>query len=923
MNSEKNTLIGFIIHWFLQTLAALMLLSAPLVVTGEPLPGNTYYVAPDGDDSNPGTLESPLQSLEAARQKVRDHKAAFGLETGGIAVILREGTWTRTESFKLISLDGGEPGRPVVWRAYPGETVRIVGSETLDPAWFRPVAPGDPEWSRLDPVAQGKVLKVDLAAHGITDYGALKSRGFGQSATGALELFVDEKPMQLARWPKPGQTEGVQSATDDTLTIYGTTTPDVSGTYSKFSTVDGVNSYIKDELVDGVQYYLWRRTWFNNQILTSSWRLVDNHEGNPSLSKNPYWLLYSSTLGTFTSKMNGAIGNPTTQSASIDSGFVTTSTVPAPDSFTVTGPVADRLSRWTTAPEPWFHGFWWYHWADKRIVATSINPATDTITLSEVPQFGIKPGLPFYAYNLLEELTTPGEYYLERSTGILYYWPDGVIANQDLTVSMIEEPAVSTLNADYLQFENISFGMGRQQLVTVDGGTDVTFDRCRFFGAGMDALHLTGTNHSLKRSEITDVGDSGVRIWGGDRASLTPGNNSVENSEIHNFARWTWTYQPAIRLYGVGHRASHNHLHDAPHMAIQFNGNNHLIEYNEINDVVRFSDDAGAIYAYLHWGYRGNRVNYNYIHDVASRFEGLGVHGLYMDGMLSGVKAFGNYFIDIEGWAMFHNGGRDGIYENNIAVRSGALFSASSVGVTVYSDTPGHANNLLETLYEDGVQYQEEPWLSAYPEVAAIPNDNAIIMDDRFTWRYPEGSVFSRNLSWQNGQFIRGQADTLDTFEEVENNLENTDPHFVNEAVGDLRLRSDSPAFTIPGFVDIPFQEMGIVEPPPGYNGTQLTLINQVINNNDGSAVPADWTLRATGGPTPFSGPGPSVLSNASFQPGSYVLSAVSGWSSYTASAWACDGGSLAGVTITLTRGESATCTITNDDDKPRPIRIA
>ena len=338
----------------------------------------------------------------------------------------------------------------------------------------------------------------------------------------------------------------------------------------------------------------------------------------------------------------------------------------------------------------------------------------------------------------------------------------------------------------------------------------MTFNRCRFYGAGMDALHLTGTNHSLKRSEIVDIGDSGVRIWGGDRASLTPGNNSVENSEIHNFGRWKWTYTPAIHLQGVGNRASHNHLHDAPHTAILFDGNDHLIEYNEINDVLKYSDDAGAIYTYSNWGYRGNQVNYNYIHDIDTSFEGLPVSGIMMDGMASAVSAFGNYFVDISGWAMMHSGGRDGIYENNIAVRCGAAFSATNIGVLYYDDTPGSPHNLLEKLYEDGVQYQEEPWLSAYPEVAAIPNDNAIIMDDRFTWRHPEGSVFSRNLGWQNGQFIRGQADVFDTFEAVENNLENTDPRFVDEAAGDLRLRPDSPALSIPGFVDIPFEQMGI-----------------------------------------------------------------------------------------------------------------
>ena len=69
-------------------------------------------------------------------------------------------------------------------------------------------------------------------------------------------------------------------------------------------------------------------------------------------------------------------------------------------------------------------------------------------------------------------------------------------------------------------------------------------------------------------------------------------------------------------------------------------------------------------------------------------------------------------------------------------------------------------------------------------------------------------------------------------------------------------------------------------------DGAGLTLINQVTNNNGGSAAPTDWTLSASGGPTPFSGPGPSVSSDANFQAGSYVLSESGGPDGYTASAW-------------------------------------
>jgi len=97
-------------------------------------------------------------------------------------------------------------------------------------------------------------------------------------------------------------------------------------------------------------------------------------------------------------------------------------------------------------------------------------------------------------------------------------------------------------------------------------------------------------------------------------------------------------------------------------------------------------------------------------------------------------------------------------------------------------------------------------------------------------------------------------------------------------------------------------------------DGLGLTLNKAVTNDNGGTAVPADWTLSAAG-PTPFSGPGPSVSSPEDFEAGSYVLSESTGPDGYTVSDWVCDGGSLITDTITLALGESVTCTITNDDD--------
>ncbi|MCL4295825.1 MAG: S8 family serine peptidase [Anaerolineae bacterium] len=95
-----------------------------------------------------------------------------------------------------------------------------------------------------------------------------------------------------------------------------------------------------------------------------------------------------------------------------------------------------------------------------------------------------------------------------------------------------------------------------------------------------------------------------------------------------------------------------------------------------------------------------------------------------------------------------------------------------------------------------------------------------------------------------------------------------------------------------------------------------LTLVKVVTNNDGGDAVTSDWTLTATG-PTGFSGSGPTVSNGASFDAGTYDLS-ESGPAGYTASDWVCVGGTQNDAdTITLGLGQSATCTITNDDVAP------
>jgi hypothetical protein len=92
-----------------------------------------------------------------------------------------------------------------------------------------------------------------------------------------------------------------------------------------------------------------------------------------------------------------------------------------------------------------------------------------------------------------------------------------------------------------------------------------------------------------------------------------------------------------------------------------------------------------------------------------------------------------------------------------------------------------------------------------------------------------------------------------------------------------------------------------------------LKLVKTVTNDNGGTAQATAFTLSANG-PTPISGAGGA---ESDVDAGTYDLSET-GPDGYSAGDWLCDGGSQDGAKVTLALGESATCTIDNDDIAPK-----
>ena len=478
-------------------------------------------------------------------------------------------------------------------------------------------------------------------------------------------------------------------------------------------------------------------------------------------------------------------------------GFAYT-TLPLSDTnFTYSG---NRPARWGQAEELWFHGFWRHHWADFHMKASGVDTNTRRVTFTAAPGYGITNNMPYYAENLLEEITVPGEWYLNRASGILYFWPPAAPVGHDIQVSLLEAPLVRLTSVEYVTWQDITFEATRGDLFAITGGSNNRVLHCTLRNAGNYAAKISGTRNGVSGCEIMNTGDGGIKRSGGDRATLTGAGNFVRNCTIHRFGRWSWMYTPAVNVSGVGQTVTRNLLYDAPHTAILFGGGNYnLVELNEVRDVCLWSSDAGAIYTGRDLGAHGTIIRNNFVHHIAGKFgAGYGTHGIYLDDCIAGIEVFGNICYKVSGMGLQHGGGRDDLMLNNVLVKCGKAMGSDTRGLTW--DMRSTWDNL------QALPYRGTIWSNAFPQLYAMPTNWATVTNS--AWLAPRGTFFSRNLGYSNTVWTSGSS-AIAYFAEVANNLTNSNPLFVDEAGLDLTLRPDSPAFTIPGFKDIPFPQIG------------------------------------------------------------------------------------------------------------------
>ncbi|HID23830.1 MAG TPA: hypothetical protein EYP14_15730, partial [Planctomycetaceae bacterium] len=350
-----------------------------------PRPAVTYYVAPNGDDTQPGTRQRPFATLKRARDAIRQRKAQYGgrLPAGGAAVIVRGGVYRVRQTLSLTEADSGTAEAPIVYRAAPGERPVFTGGVVL--TGLQPVR--DPSvLRRLPETVRDRVRQIDLKRNGVTDLGTIQQRGYGFARYPThpwVDLYVDDQPLVLARWPNDG-----------------------------FVRV--------------------------GRVFRGRFRGPD--------SRQPGEFAYED----------------------------------------------ERPNRWEPSDDLWMFGYWGHLWAGRGIKVQQIDRRNRRIRTVHGTSYGFREGMPYYYFNVLEELDRPGEWYLDRRRGMAYLIPPEGHEDGRLEFPILEAPFVTLENVSHVTLHGLQFELGRAEGAVIVGGTNDLLAACTFRKLGTHGVVVQG-----------------------------------------------------------------------------------------------------------------------------------------------------------------------------------------------------------------------------------------------------------------------------------------------------------------------------------------------------------------------------------------------------------------------------------------------
>lgn len=488
-------------------------------------------------------------------------------------------------------------------------------------------------------------------------------------------------------------------------------------------------------------------------------------------------------------------------------------------------------------------------WAELRMYIVKVDEATHTVTLSGSPQ----PSNPeinarYWVENTMDELNAPGEWYLNRRTGIVYYRPEpGEDMDDDHVVAPVltqlvrfdggsGETGAHDIRLSGLTFSYANWSMSPTGYADIQAAYDIPaavagvgtrsieIEKCVFSHLGGYAVSFAGaerqqggregtSDNRVDGNDMVDLGAGGVKIGDGifndtyeegsggvkinahidpDSPVQASENNVVSDNHIHEIGR---VYPGAVGVW-VGQ-----------------SGDN-IIAHNEINDTYYSGISVGWTWGYGPSAARGNKIEFNKIYDIGQgMLTDMGC--IYTLGVQPGTVERNNVCHDLRrsdsllyeygGWGIYlDEGSSDILIEDNVVYRTqdscfhhhGGENDIVRNNIFAYGETSQLQRSIdephLSLTFEHNIVY----WNSGTLLRGGLDN-NQYHFDHNLYYRTDGQPIQFGKWSFAEWQ-ARGQdRDSLIA-----------DPLFVDPSAGDFSLKPGSPASKI-GFKPIDLSRVG------------------------------------------------------------------------------------------------------------------
>ncbi|MBO5099222.1 MAG: right-handed parallel beta-helix repeat-containing protein [Clostridia bacterium] len=471
------------------------------------------------------------------------------------------------------------------------------------------------------------------------------------------------------------------------------------------------------------------------------------------------------------------------------------------------------VKRWETATDMFVKGYFGYTWQGEWLKAESVSFMT--INLTDEPKNGFKLSNPrFAAVNLIEEIDVPGEWFIDKESNKLYYYPPHKLTSADVfEIGGIEDDIININSAENLFFEGLTIEKNSSQDIMDSGVNPKSYDNgIEIIGSNainiyncivrnVAAYGITTTSKStnvwIDNCRIYNTGLSGIWLTGQNKDTLKSTGHIVSGSHITDVSLNSMNAAAnGIYLDTTGALVENNTIHNVRTNAIRYIGSENIIRNNEIYLASTETADSGAIYTGRRWDSVGNVSEKNYIHNIGPKeFVGHSVWYIYYDDSHAGNIARNNILVgrndeNIKGIQIAQ--GPNNVVESNTFVN----FGKGSLIELSYRD--GFADSLLDSF--ETIPYNDTLYMMKYPYLAnlgVLYNPETNTFD--YT-KYHENNELKYNIGYNSQTMVEDKGATSFWINQGRNsgqkmttvqtdNRSITEDAFVNSATGDYRFK--------------------------------------------------------------------------------------------------------------------------------------